>query len=637
MITFGGGPVMARTISENYPGRVRAVPFPGKPWLNTQKALTLADFKGKVLLLDFWTYCCINCLHVLPDLHKLEERFPRELAVVGVHSAKFENEKVSENIQAAIKRYQITHPVINDDEMLLWRQYGVSSWPTLVVIDPEGYVVGMISGEGHYDALEQVVMTLIKDHAQAGTLKRGEISHLLEPARVPESALAFPGKVVASADGQTLYLTDTNHNRVLAFDAAGKVQAVFGSGTAGWVDGQAQKAQFRQPQGLALLDDQLYVADTENHLIRKIDLKTKIVSTIAGTGAQVYETHPKGAPLTVNLNSPWDVYAQKGWLYIAMAGPHQIWAMDLIKNEVFRFAGTGREDIIDGLHATASFAQPSGLASDGTTLFVADSEVSAVRAVDLNVDTAKVSTLVGKGLFDFGDIDGPGNLAKLQHPLGVAWHDGLVYVADTYNHKIKTIDPKTRLVKTLAGDGKAGLVDGAFAKARFFEPSGLTFAAGKLYVTDTNNQAVRVLDLEKQVVSTLSLTGIEGVSSAQETFLSQSLVAKVSHPENVTLQLKLDLPKTLAVNEMAPHELLLDVGEAHLEKKSHRLNFLNGVANVKLALPKTGGILQANATIYLCEHEQKSLCFVKKWQWSVKIEVVQTGDDVIVLPAKALP
>lgn len=497
-------------LGKKYAGRVRAPEFPEGDWLNSDRAFRLSDFGGRILILDFWTYCCINCMHVLPTLKKLEERFPKEVVVVGVHSAKFENEKITGNIRAAILRYKISHPVINDPDMFLWQEYGVRAWPTLVLVDPEGYVVGAIPGEPEYESLEKIVMTLIEDHRGAGTLLPAELSSVLDTVKAPATPLSFPGKIVACADGSEIFVSDSNHNRIVSFDANGRIKLVIGEGGEGWVDGDFTTARFKQPQGLALDEGEniLYVADTENHLIRQVDLVAKKVMTIAGTGEQAYNLNPSGKALQNGLNSPWDLWLKDGELYIAMAGSHQIHLIDLRDNSIHRFAGTGREDIVDGPWALANFAQPSGLVSDGETLFVADSEVSAIRAVDLDVNKGMVRTIVGEGLFEFGDRDGRGDTVRLQHPLGLAWHNGNLYVADTYNHKIKVVDPKTRQSRSFLGSGMPGKQDGPEAAASFFEPSGLTVVGEKLFITDTNNHAIRVVDLKTKQVTTLSLQGL---------------------------------------------------------------------------------------------------------------------------------
>jgi thiol-disulfide isomerase/thioredoxin len=121
---------------------VRAPEFPaGMQWLNTATPLRLADLRGKIVLLDFWTYCCINCMHIIPELTALERKYPNELVVIGVHSAKFHNEGDSENIRQAILRYEIQHPVVNDRDFRIWRSYAVRAWPTLMVIKPSSVKV----------------------------------------------------------------------------------------------------------------------------------------------------------------------------------------------------------------------------------------------------------------------------------------------------------------------------------------------------------------------------------------------------------------------------------------------------------------------------------------------------------------
>lgn len=477
----------------------------GVGWLNTAGPIRLKDLRGKVVVLDFWTFCCINCIHTLPDLAKLEKKYANQLVVIGVHSAKFDNEKDSEKIRKAVLRYEISHPVVNDAEMKIWSAYRVNSWPTLCLIDPEGYFVARGSGEGLHDALDQRIGELIEKHRKKKTLNEKPIK--FELARFSEkgdSPLFFPGKVLADEASNRLFIADSTHHRIVITDLAGKKIAVAGTGEPGKADGDFHRAQFDDPQGMALRGDILYVADRKNHLIRTLDLKKQTVATIAGTGQQGQNRFRGGVALRVGLNSPWDLWLHGDRLFIALAGHHQIWVLDL-KNEVLApYAGNGREDIVDGPLANSSFAQPSGLTSDGKTLYVADSEVSAVRAVPMD-GKGDVSTIVGEGLFEFGDVDGVGPKARLQHALGVAFHDGKVYVADTYNSKIKVLDPQRRSSETYLG----GQDDGWLAGPLFNEPAGLSFAAGKIYVADTNAHRIRVIDLKTKTVSTLKLEGVE--------------------------------------------------------------------------------------------------------------------------------
>ena len=474
----------------------------GIAWLNTDRPLTLGALRGKVVLLDFWTYCCINCMHIIPDLKKLEAKYPTQLVVIGVHSAKFPNERESDNIRQAILRYEIEHPVVNDAEFRIWRRYGVRAWPTRVLIDPEGYVVGGVSGEGHYDTFDRIISELITDHRARGTLNEAPLSLALEKAHFTAPALSFPGKVLADPQQDRLFIADSNHNRILVSTKAGHVLDVAGSGEIGATDGVFASATFNHPQGMALDGDRLYVADTENHLIRRLDLKARTVITIAGTSIQAYGNYRRGPAREVDLSSPWDLVLEKGILYIAMAGPHQIWAMNLQHEEIGPYAGSGREGRIDGPLMQAALAQPSGITSDGTNLYVADSEVSSIRSVSLN-PKGQVTTIVGLDLFEFGDVDGQGEMVRLQHPLGVNYHNGVLYVADTYNHKIKAIGPRLATATTLLGTGQPGFRDGEMAQ--FYEPGGVSIADGKLYIADTNNHAIRMADLHTKKVTTMQL------------------------------------------------------------------------------------------------------------------------------------
>ena len=493
----------------------------GVAWLNTGGPLSIKDLKGKVVLLDFWTLCCINCIHCMPDLHKLEKKYANELVVVGVHSPKFDNEKDTKSIRKAVLRYQIDHPVVNDAGRKIWDRYEVDAWPTMVLIDPEGNLVGYASGEGNYDVLDTVIGKLVDEAKKKKTLNEKPIRFDLAKYREKgDTPLFFPGKVVADSAGRRLFIADSTHHRVVVTDLDGKKIAVVGTGRPGHKDGAFDKAQFDDPQGLAVRGDTVYVADRKNHMIRAIDLKEQVVTTVAGTGQQADPGErrlDRPVPATsIGLNSPWALLWAADKLFIAMAGHHQIWTFDPAAKELAPFAGSGRENIMDGPLRFANFAQPSGLATDGKFLYVADSEVSAVRKLPLD-GKGEVETLVGRGLFVFGDRDGPARIedvvaretkeARLQHALGVAFADGKLYVADTYNSKIRVLDPKAGTLATfLGGDEGAG---GWFGGPVFSEPAGLSYANGKLYVADTNAHRIRVVDLKTKQVCTLKLTGVE--------------------------------------------------------------------------------------------------------------------------------
>ncbi len=535
--------------------RVRAPEFPGNyPWLNTEKSLSIASLKGRVVILDFWTYCCINCLHVLPDLKYLEQKYKDSLTIIGVHSAKFENEKEVENIRQAILRYDIEHPVIVDSGMKVWQSYAVRAWPTLMVIDPESYVVGFVSGEGNREALDALVGKLIAEYKVKNAIAFQELRFSLEKQRKPVSTpLAFPGKVLAfsitaseakelhideallgemtedsefvdeivepgpansviqSLVGSCLFVADSGHNRIVVSTTEGEVLHVIGTGKPGLTDGDFAEAEFFAPQGMAFDADSqiLYVADTENHALRKIDFTTGRVETVAGTGEQSHEIGPRnGKGLETQLNSPWDLERVGNRLFIAMAGSHQIWEMQLDTGMIATYAGNGRESCVDGNLTESAFSQPSGLATDRSQLFVADSEISSIRAIGIDEDT-QVRTVCGSGeLFGFGDKDGRAEEVRLQHCLGVEYAQNYLWVADTYNHKIKRIDHRGGMCITMIGDGTAGLVDAKGLKARFFEPSGLSAIGSHLFVADTNNHVIRRVELDTLIVKTLDFPGL---------------------------------------------------------------------------------------------------------------------------------
>jgi thiol-disulfide isomerase/thioredoxin/sugar lactone lactonase YvrE len=613
--------------------RVRAPEIQGgRDWLNTDKPLSLAALKGKIVLLDFWTYGCINCIHIIPDLKKLEAKYANQLVVIGVHSAKFQNEKETENIRRIILRYEIEHPVYNDSEFTVWQNYGVRAWPTQVLIDPAGYVVGSISGEGNYEIIDQAIAKLVDESRKRGELNEQPLNLVLERAKVGDLPLAFPGKVLADAASDRLFIADSNHNRIVITKLDGALVEVIGTSVAGAADGPFDKATFYRPQGLALAGDSLYVADTENHLIRRVDLKSRVVETIAGTGVQSRQYFKTGPARTIALNSPWDLQLAGQTLYIAMAGPHQIWKLDLARNEVSTFAGSGREARLDGPLLESGFAQPSGMAILGQTLYIADSESNIIRAID--PASGQVKTLVGGDLFEFGDIDGTGDDVRLQHPLGLLASGDKLLIADTYNHKIKELDPERQRVTSLFGTGKPGQADGAAPS--FYEPGGLTLANGKLYVADTNNHAIRVIDLKTKQARTLKINGLTPPAqsfAAAETDTAPNAEEIKTTPQqlragpNATLEINVELPPGYHLNPMAPQRYKISVDETKaivIDEKlaSRSAKDLMLPIRVPLNAVSAGSAnLQAQVTLFYCREDNTGTCRIKTLIWKLPINV----------------
>ena len=623
----------------------KSIPAPeltgGTAWLNVSRPLTLADSRGKMVLLDFWTYCCINCMHIIPDLKKLEKKYSKELVVIGVHSAKFQNEREAENIRQAILRYGIEHPVINDSNLAIWQAYGARAWPTLVLIDPEGNIVGSDTGEGHYEILDKLIGKLVSDFRSKNLISEKPIPLSLEKYKQGPSFLSFPGKVLADEASNRLFIADSNHNRIVITNLEGEVLDIAGNGEIGRSDGTFKDASFHHPQGMALQGDNLYVADTENHLIRKLDLKAKIVTTIAGTGKQAEFMASGGMGISSPLNSPWDLAYLDGQLYIAMAGAHQIWVMDLETTVFQPFAGSGSEGCIDGLLDKSALAQPSGITASDSMLYFADSEVSAIRYVDLK--EKRVKTIVGQDLFVFGDVDGKGEKVRLQHPLGVTNYNGLLYIADTYNHRIKVLNPLDRTCRTFAGNGKAGYVDGK--DSRFYEPGGLSIARNKLYVADTNNHAIRVVDMKTKEVSTLQIRGLKTEvlkdmsQSAIPSFarLIELSVKTLKADADIQLTLNIQLPKGYHLNPNAPLIYRINAGNSiQVEQPNKEVRLENPVLPIKVSFKTGSGIekteIKVSVNFYFCREDNQGACYIDAVVWQLPIKIDKdTGDTAVAL------
>ncbi len=480
-------------------------------WFNVKEPLsTRQNLKGHVIVLDFWTYCCINCIHLIPTLKKWETEFKDAPVVfVGVHAPKFQNEKENENIQSAIDRYEIEHPVINDANHDLWNALGVNAWPTIVVIAPDGKIAYKNAGERHPD-LSKTIRRILDENQKNGTLTQKRFDGHA-PKRTRQNTLAFPGKIDFDWKTGRLAIADSNHNRILVTELNGneaKITHTIGTGSIGLFDGAFDLAQFFRPQGLAWHNGNLFVADTENHAIRFINLTTKTVSTLGGTGAQAPHVPGLDKNNRVVLNSPWDLLPSSEWLYIAMAGSHQIWRMRIADNRFEPFAGTGGENIVDGPRQIAFFAQPSGLASDGEHLLVADSETSSIRRV--NLSDGNVSTLVGSGLFDFGKNDGSLSRAKLQHAIGLDYRKGKIFVADTYNHAIREIDETKKTMTTLIGMKNENqkvctIGDTACHDLPLNEPNDVLALEDRLLIADTNNHLIRSFNPKTKKIEDLTI------------------------------------------------------------------------------------------------------------------------------------
>jgi thiol-disulfide isomerase/thioredoxin len=582
--------------------RVRAPKLHGRGWLNTE-GLSLDELKGKIVLLDFWTFCCINCLHVIEELRPLEKRYADVLVTIGVHSPKFEHEKDPAALAAAVERYAVRHPVLDDVDMQMWRQYAARAWPTLNVIDPEGYVVATMTGEGHAEGLIRLIDELVATHEAKGTLRRGDAP--LVPRPIDDTVLRFPGKALALAAGTVLVADSSHHSLVEIADDGETIVRRIGTTQPGRDDGTAPS--FNEPGGLGPLPPHVaeiagydvVVADTVNHLLRGLKLATGAVTTIAGSGRQWrgtvdFEAHDS---IAVDLSSPWDVAWYDDRVIVAMAGIHQLWWFDPVKRTAGVYAGTTVEALRDGPLDQVWMAQPSGLSTspDGSRLWIADSESSSIRWIE----NGAMHTAAGQGLFDFGHVDGKAEDALLQHPLGVlALADGSVLVADTYNGAIRRINDG--MVSTVA----AGLA----------EPSDIVLTpGGDLLVVESAAHR-----LTRLTPSTLSIAGRRHRTERPPTMLA---------PGEVELDLifrpapgqKLDEsfgPSTRLEVSASPPNLLVE-GAGITTALRRRLVISPDVAN---------GVLQVTAQAATCDVEAEfPACHLTRQDWGVPIQVVAGG------------
>jgi thiol-disulfide isomerase/thioredoxin len=595
-------------------GRVRAPELVGRGgWINTRRDLSLKSLKGKVVLLDFWTFCCINCLHVLEELRLLEERFGDDLVVVGVHSPKFEHERDHEALERAVIRYNVRHPVLDDPDRATWDQYGVRAWPTLVLVDPQGYAVAAVAGEGNASALKGVIEKMIEEHRETGTLNETPIE--LIPPQDDVGTLRFPGKVAVGPDG-LFAVSDSGHNRVIIArlkDEGADVVAAAGTGVRGSKDGGFDEAEFTDPQGLLFLDSQsVLVADTGNHLIRKLDLTNEIVETFAGTGEQARWGATGGLARETALNSPWDLELWSGTVVIAMAGPHQLWTLNLEGKAVDVLAGSGIENLIDGPSQTAAMAQPSGLSSDGEKLWFVDSETSSLRYMDRS---GHIFTVVGTGLFDFGYKDGPAAHALLQHPLGVVATPEGPMICDTYNSALRRYHPQKNEVVTLTREDLS-------------EPSGavlLERAGGDFIVADTNNHRLARVGVDGEVRS-VEVRGLLPPVPIPERVLDAVAIGPIELADEVALSATLPIPEGQKLDSSLGPPVQLSVSSDQLLPAGDLLLTSNELpARAQLVLSGVTGRLDILLRVGICEEGPGTVCSLIERRWRVVVRRDEAG------------
>jgi thiol-disulfide isomerase/thioredoxin/sugar lactone lactonase YvrE len=584
----------------------------GDTWWGTGgRKLSLADFRGRFLLLDFWTLCCVNCHHVLAELRPIEAEFADTLTVVGIHSPKFEFEKDPASVKSAVQRHGIDHPVLNDPDMATWRSYDVRAWPTLILIDPRGDIVGTWSGEGHGHAIAATLNKLIPQYEES--LQRGE--GLFRAEDSPTSTYLQPGKIETLSSEHVLISDSGHHSLVIALTTSPNqpIQRI-GSGDRGFLDGSFESAQFNEPYGAVVLPADIadkvgyhvVVADTVNHALRGLNLDEGTVTTIAGTGEQWRPGNStSGNAMDTRLTTPWDVAWVNNLVYIAMAGDHRIWTFDPITHMVTVAAGTTHEGLVDGPVSDAWFAQPSALATTQDSLWIADSETSALRRI--HNDT--VITSIGTGLFDFGHVDGNVDTARLQHPLGLAVHtDGSIFIADTYNGSIRRFDPHTLTVSTITRD--------------LAEPSDLSFTADGLSILVVESASGNVTTIPIGQSTTVTGQAMRTVRPELDiTAGSVTIHVTFTPPPGEKIDDRYGPSTQLSVSASPAHLILSGEGTGS-----------DLVRTVTINPEVESGVLHVAAKGASCDADSEhGACHMHQQDWGVPVRITPTGTTTVQL------
>jgi DNA-binding beta-propeller fold protein YncE len=627
------------TISKNQTQSVysKANNFPEDTnWLNTKKNISLSDLKGKFVLIQFLSFSSINSIHAIADLKKIETKYAKELQIIAVHSGKFPSQKNFENIRQAVLKFDLTYPLALDKDFLFWNLYGINSWPTHILINPMGEIIGKLSGEEIAKSLDDVIPELIIEFDSKKKLNRNTLSFVsLEKDKLAETVLSFPNKVILNGSGTELFVSDTNHHRILHIDIQNKkILNIIGSNEFGNEDGLFADAKFGRPNGIFLKENILYIADTNNHSIRVADLRTKKVSTLAGSGKQAKSLNVSGTGNQVSLNSPYDLTEYKNKLYISMLGSHQLWTLDLKTLEAEVYAGSGRENLEDGKLLNSALSQPMGITKDYTRLYFLDSNTSALRSADLKLE-GSIKTLIGKGLFESGDIDGKFPDARLQYPVGIFHNERKIFIADTLNHKIKSYDIDTKELRTLAGTDDSGFLNSNANESSFNEPSSIAKHNHLIYIADTNNHSIRILDLKANTVKSFDF------ELSEKLFIKQNQSSKKFDGEIISVPEMSIHPDS---TEIKVHFELQPGYKWKVDSPFFSQNFSMNESNIAVIFPKeeivrnpilpkiikikviTGKAdLFFNSLLFYSEADSNSITLIKKISVVVPVHVSASG------------
>ncbi|MCB1178474.1 MAG: hypothetical protein KDK36_12890, partial [Leptospiraceae bacterium] len=423
-------------------------------------------------------------------------------------------------------------------------------------------------------------------------------------------------------------------HRILKIDFETKtVNEIIGNGEPGHKNGNYKTTKFFKPRGLYKKENFLYVADYGNHSIRRVDLKNKIVSTVAGTGKNSDDSAKEGNAPTSSLNYPLDITEIENKLYITQMGDNKIVTFDLNTGNLDIFAGNGEKNIKDGDPLFSSLAQPTGIVSKDKDLYFLDSDGNSLRRAETEY-SGKIETLIGKSLFDYGDSDGSYNGTKLQFPMGIFLKEEKLYIADSFNNKIKEVDLTAKKVTSLKAYEKQKKFSWIKKEANFNEPSSILIKNGNAIISDTNNHSLQLLNLEKKEVSEYFLNFPVEIIEPFLKLKLDKIKETIEIPEETIsitapkIELNLELPKDYVWAENIP---------TFVKVESSNKNFLELKSSVQGSIQKFDGKISAsiktnlgesNLTWLIITHyyeEKKKIQLVKKIKINTRIKIRSGG------------
>jgi thiol-disulfide isomerase/thioredoxin len=609
-------------------------------WFNLGKPLEISDLKDRVILLDFWSYSCVSCIEAISEIKELKQTFGSKLTVIGVHVGKFENDKTSNAIQKAVLKYDIDYPVINDSESKLADSFEVKAIPSFVLINPHGNTYEIYEGDSKLDELRSGVKKLISKYKFEIT--RDSLPLVLDKYSVLGNVLMFPSHIEYAYDFSyktrqlpALFISNTGKDNIVVSSITGDIVVKIGSGQKGFQDGSFDVATFNSPRGLIFNSNKLYVADSGNNAIREIDFKEGKVTTILGSGANgfVIEDGKSHNGEDVELSFPMDIefFPTKNEIAIANSGSNQILSYNIKSNEVMVVAGNGADGIKDGKYPQNSLSQTSALSAFNNKLYFTDSNSSALRVMEEN---GEIKTLIGQDSKKFGHKNGDKSTALMQHPQGLLVDDTGAYISDSFNHRIRKYDFSTNQIRDIVGNSKSGMGLGSSSNTQFDEPMGITSILDRLFIVDSNNN--RIVILNRGTFSSELLDVMPPLKFSKEGFLeylpnlqqSENLVVK----SDSEIVLKIKVKKGWKINEAGPS--FINLLEMIKERKADLvMNFdWNNIATKEMKLPKLieGKDYLLQGVIYYCEDKINSLCYIKSYEQRIAADSGEKNSEVII-------